>query len=133
MGDQMKSIILIFLLSLSFIISCDNSTNPEEEQNSWLLQREKQDDVTYYAIFFADNQNGWIIGNNGTIKNSKDGGNTWQPQQSNTSANLWDVSFVNKLNGWICGDKLILKTIDGGNSWTDISPSTQDDKIYVTI
>jgi len=130
----MKALKFIFIFTLLFIISCDKSTNPSEDTSGWTLQRVKQDDITYYSIFFSDKNNGWIIGYNGTIKNTTDAGNTWQTQQSGVLANLWDISFVSNLKGWICGaNNTILKTSDGGKSWIDVSPSNPENKIYVLI
>ncbi len=129
----MKIINLILVCCLSLLVSCDKSTNPEENA-TWILQRDKQDDITYYSIFFSDKNNGWIIGYSGTIEYTTNGGNTWETQQSGVSANLWDISFINNLQGWICGENnTILKTLDGGNTWNNISPSNPENKIYVTI
>jgi len=129
----MKTINLIFVLSLSFLLSCDKSIAPDGDY-SWILQRDKQDDITYHSIFFSDKNNGWICGHNGTLKNTIDGGDTWKSQQSSVSANLWDISFISNLQGWICGaNNTILKTTDGGKSWIDISPLSSENKIYVTI
>jgi photosystem II stability/assembly factor-like uncharacterized protein len=129
----MKTINLIFVCCLSFLVSCDKSTNPEENA-TWILQRDKQDDITYYSIIFSDKNIGWIIGYDGTIKVTADGGNTWEPQQSSVSANLWDISFINNSQGWICGaNNTILKTSSGGKTWINISPSSPENKIYVTI
>lgn len=130
----MKTINLIIVLCLSLLTSCDKSINPTESSPGWVLQRDKQDDITYYSIFFYDKNNGWIVGYNGTIKNTTDGGNTWESQQSGVSSNLWDISFIDNLQGWICGaNNIILKTLDGGKSWNDISPSSPQNKIYVSI
>jgi len=129
----MKIINIIFVCCLSLLVSCNKSTNLNEDA-TWILQRDKQDDITYYSIFFSDLNNGWIIGSNGTIKVTTDGGNTWQPQQSGVSANLWGMSFINNSQGWICGaNNTILKTSNGGHTWIDISPSGPENKIYVTI
>ena len=128
----MKTIVFFIFLLLYLLISCDQSTNPNESY-SWVLQKNKTDDITYYSIFFADKRNGWICGYNGTIKNSKDGGMTWQSQQSGVSGNLWDICFINSQKGWISGANTILETSDGGNSWIDISPSDKKNLIYVQI
>ncbi len=129
----MKTIILFFVFYLCLLISCDSSTGPSGN-NAWILQRDKQDSITYYSIFFSDRNNGWICGSGGTIKNSTDGGKTWLPQQSGVTANLWDISFINSLSGWICGeDNTILKTSDGGRTWSDISPSSEENRIFVSI
>ena len=130
----MKTLKSIFIVTLIFLVSCDKSINPLEDSNGWVVQREKQDDITYYSIHFSDKNNGWICGYKGTIKSSTDGGNTWQQQQSGVSENLWDISFVSSLKGWICGaNSTILKTTDGGKSWKNVSPLNSQSKVYVSI
>lgn len=42
----------------------------------------------------------------------------WYIQESNTTANLNGVWFVDSLNGWVCGDNgIILNTTNGGENW----------------
>ncbi len=75
-------------------------------------------------VFFADNQTGWAIGDNGTIVNTTDGGQTWLPQTSGTTERLRAVFFINANTGWAVGgslSKVILKTINGGSSWQSIT------------
>lgn len=130
----MKTLKGIFIFSLLFIISCDKSTNPIDPSSTWILQRGKQDNITYYSIHFSDQNIGWICGYDGTIKNTTDGGNTWLSQQSGVSENFWDISFANNLEGWICGaNNTILKTTDGGKTQNNILPSDSLNKTYVSI
>ncbi len=130
----MRTFGFISIIVLSFFISCEKPTNPTTDSSHWFLQREKQDDITYYSIYFSNATNGWIVGYSGTIKHSSDGGITWNSQQSGVSSNLWDVCFVNNQNGWICGaGNTVLRTSDGGNSWQNISPADTSGPIYVSI
>lgn len=41
----------------------------------------------------------------------------WSEQNSGVTVDLWDVCFVDSLNGWAIGDSLIIKTTNGGVSW----------------
>jgi len=126
--------IIIFFFILSIAISCDNSTNPLESSTGWYMQREQQDDITYYSIFFSDENNGWIVGYSGTIRYSSDGGETWKSQQSGVSSNLWDVFFIDNQKGWACGaDHTILRTLDGGDTWNNVSPHDTTDKIFLSL
>ncbi|RYU93589.1 YCF48-related protein [Emticicia agri] len=69
-------------------------------------------------IFFINAYEGWIVGDNGYITHTTDGGQTWQPQQSNTNLKLNRIVFTNAKEGWIVGEKgLLLYTNDGGNFW----------------
>lgn len=47
----------------------------------------------------------------------------WFTQQSGTESNLKCVYFTNSQTGYICGDNVILKTINAGSNWskTDLS------------
>ncbi len=76
-------------------------------------------------LSFIDNDNGWVITNStsidnvnsGYIYNTNDGGQTWQKQFS-TSFSLFGIHFVDKLSGWVVGDKRSLyATNDGGKTW----------------
>jgi len=47
-----------------------------------------------------------------------DGGATWTSQSSETTSNLWGLSFVNATTGIAVGDgRTILSTDDGGDTW----------------
>lgn len=130
----MKIIKFIIPLILLSFVSCNQSTNPQDDTHEWVLQKETEGDNTYYSIFFANKNNGWICGYDGIIENTVDGGNSWQSQKSSVTANLCDINFVNSSTGWICGaENTILKTTDGGKSWSNISPPSAENKIYVTI
>lgn len=129
----MKAIHLLFVVCLMLLLFCDKPTDPEND-STWALLREKQDDISYYSIFFSDKNNGWIVGRNGTIKNTTDGGNEWKTQESGVSSNLWGISFINNAQGWIYGaNNTILKTINGGEEWVNISPSDSGNKINIEM
>ena len=70
------------------------------------------------GLDFIDENNGWIVGDIGTILRTTDGGNTWTQQTSGTNSALTGVSFVDANNGWICGTFAILSTTDGGAHWS---------------
>ncbi len=68
------------------------------------------------------NQNiGYVVGEEGTILRTIDGGNSWNDQLSGIYNNLNSVMFIDSLNGWIVGEfGTILKTTDSGNHWQEI-------------
>ena len=41
----------------------------------------------------------------------------WYPQTSGTTSWLWDVCFVDSINGWIASDDGIIHTTNGGINW----------------
>jgi photosystem II stability/assembly factor-like uncharacterized protein len=65
------------------------------------------------------------VGANGYIIKTNDGGSNWYPVSSNTSNDLYKISFVNKTTGYAIGCKgTILETTDEGQSWSNIGIST---------
>ena len=80
----------------------------------------------FNAVYFIDNQNGWMVGSLGNILYSTDGGLHWTKINPVSSGycSLEDVFFIDGQNGWTAGasfymfNSKILHTTDGGNSWT---------------
>lgn len=75
-------------------------------------------------VAFADGLNGWAVGDGGAILATVDGGNTWNPQPSGTTAGLWTVEAVSSLSAWAAGTGgTVLVTHDGGATWTPVAPA----------
>jgi photosystem II stability/assembly factor-like uncharacterized protein len=85
-------------------------------------------DPIFYDIEFADEQNGWIVGEFGTIRHTSDAGQTWVEQQRSLLGEgivdildlptLFGVHFVNNQEGIAAGlEGKIAHTHDGGNTW----------------
>ena len=71
------------------------------------------------GIYFVDNQNGWIAGDNGAIKHTTDGSN-WVAQTNPNPQNrsLYSVFFLNSNEGWaVGGNGAVLYTTNGGTTW----------------
>ncbi len=90
-------------------------------------------------IFFIDANTGWIVGFNGTILKSTNGGGSWLPLTSGTTADLLAVDFLNENYGFAVSNTNVLKSINGGTSWTIDTTASGDDVsvvdenyIYVT-
>jgi len=70
------------------------------------------------ASLFIDNQNGWAVGEAGSVIHTTDGGKTWKVQESGTRKWLYGVAFADEETGWVVGeDGVILRTTDGGENW----------------
>lgn len=77
------------------------------------------------SVFFTDTNNGWVVGWNGVILHTTNGGNKWTPQISGTSKNLHSVHFPDDSNGWAVGeDGTILHTTNEGIEWSFQSSGT---------
>lgn len=74
---------------------------------------------SFYDVFCISTSNIIVVGSEGTILKSTNGGNTWVKKTSGTTNTLWKVQFPTTEIGYIfCSDGKILKTIDGGETWT---------------
>jgi photosystem II stability/assembly factor-like uncharacterized protein len=74
------------------------------------------------AVRFTNDQTGWAVGENGNIHVSINGGRTWYPQSSGTTANLTDLEPIDE-NIVIATGKnfsppgVVLLTTNGGGFW----------------
>ena len=94
---------------------------------TWEVQKYPFDSVDFCKITFVNEKVGYIVGYDGLILATKDGGNNWV-QQNSGRENFYllrDISFVDENIGWIVGliddattrGGAILNTTDGGNTW----------------
>lgn len=81
--------------------------------------------ATWYAVDFADVNNGWAVGTNGAISRTGDAGGTWEQQAS--GINAWRaVRFVTSTSGWVAGDAGAIRHTANGIDWVvQNSTSTQ--------
>jgi photosystem II stability/assembly factor-like uncharacterized protein len=97
---------------------------------AWTQPGSQTIDFLPSALAFADEMHGWIVGMDGSILATRDGGVTWTSQTSGTTGSLEDVDFVDPVHGWAAGDLtadaesalsdagVMLATQDGGTTWT---------------
>lgn len=77
-----------------------------------------------YGVYFLNETFGWVVGYNGTIYKTLDGGETWGPQTSGTTSTLLNVFFYDEQLGWAVGEgNTLLKTNNGGLLWEKIDMS----------
>lgn len=70
-----------------------------------------------YGVHFISPQQGWVVGQEGTIAWTQDGGQHWEFQPTETREALYDVGVVGN-EGWIMGDRgTVLISTDGGKQW----------------
>ncbi len=77
------------------------------------------------SVYFTDSLYGWAVGDSGSIIHTMDGGENWVSQDSETYNHIVHVFFLNRQLGWASSwnyegfyGTLLLKTTDGGNSWS---------------
>lgn len=74
---------------------------------------------------YLNNQDGIFFTSNNKIFHSSDAGVNWASIEMGTNYNLYNITFVDSLIGFVAGSKggngIILRTSDGGNTWNTIS------------
>lgn len=78
-------------------------------------------------VTFLNSEDGWAVGDAGTVLRSTDGGETWTQAAVDSTAMLTGVAFADRERGLIVGWKLspythrasaeVLSTADGGETW----------------
>ncbi len=70
-----------------------------------------------FSIVFVDHRHGWVVGGNGTILSTGDGGETWSRHSVGTDT-LVRVNFSDPHHGWVVATAGTLYTTqNGGRSW----------------
>lgn len=81
----------------------------------------------FYSVKFTAKDTGYVVGGNGTILKTDDGGITWNPQNAGTTAYLFSIFFMDNNNGIIVGDSgIVLKTTNAGINWVRHAAGTNE-------
>ncbi len=121
------SLSLIFIASQTFA------------EGSWTKQRSGT--LSWLrAVYFLDQQKGWIVGTNGIVLATTDGGESWKPLLRPTEDNVRDLYFSDERNGWIVCERslyllktkdeqrsYLMSTIDGGRAWRRVNMTGDPD------
>lgn len=123
----MKKIITI--LCFAFLANLVNA------QAKWTYV-EVNDSVNngFKGVYFTSETNGVIVGQNGMIKRSTDGGKTWTVINSGQTSDLNNVYFIDANTGWAVGTQgIVIKTTNGGLTWSNSSGSITSDIILKDV
>ncbi|HTH51600.1 MAG TPA: YCF48-related protein [Pyrinomonadaceae bacterium] len=82
-------------------------------------------------VFFLTAERGWIVGGNGVIFSTLDGGKTWAARDRFTTDDILQIYFTDADTGWMLCQRNVFsrgkepvsylrKTVDGGHSWEKI-------------
>ncbi|NQV18159.1 MAG: right-handed parallel beta-helix repeat-containing protein [Armatimonadetes bacterium] len=77
---------------------CISSTS---NLNEWTTQHYS---TPFYGIDFSTESDGYVVGDNGTIMHTADGGTIWEAEDSGVFSQLNSVLFVNENLGFIAGN-----------------------------
>ena len=61
------------------------------------------EDAALHSVQFWDKNEGWAVGDEGTVWHSIDGGQTWERQPTGVSCSLRSLQFLNPYLGWAVG------------------------------
>ncbi len=109
------------------LLKTSNGTNWTFQTNSGVSSF-----LPFNDIRFTDLNNGWIVGGNGVIRHTADGGaTTWTSQSSGTQYELLGVDFINANVGYACGRQgIIIATSNGGANWAAQSSTSTTASIW---
>lgn len=82
----------------------------------WIKQ-ESNTNAFLTSACFVNPDIGFVVGYNGTILKTFNGGNDWQIKPSGTTNHLISVHFVDSLNGFAISGQELIRTTNGGESW----------------
>lgn len=109
----------------------------EDAGKSWTLLNVKGD--FFKSMSCLDVNHIWMVGYNGSIMHTSDGGNNWKKLRDGNNPLLKKyrfraVLFKDLNNGYAVGDKgLIVKTTDGGEHWSEFERLTDNDLRCLTF
>lgn len=107
----------------------ESNANFAESLPSYRNFPEQKADARLNDVCFIDASTGWAVGDRGTILRTKNGGAEWTLLDSTTDVNLFAVSFFDENYGLAVGGRVlpsthvgqgvVLRTVDGGDSWVE--------------
>ena len=123
----------VLILALFLFAGCDEDGEGPTDSISlaWDHHYPVLEGNKLHAVAFADGNEGWIVGMEGVVLHTSDGGNNWSSQKSGTRENLWDITFFDTDTGWAVGENgRLMRTINGGAVWKQTQFDTITGDIY---
>jgi photosystem II stability/assembly factor-like uncharacterized protein len=82
------------------------------------------------SVFFVDATNGYAVGDANTVYKTSDGGENWSLRPVTGDVPPSDFSYIRCANANLCliatkGGERVVRTNDGGTTFTAVTPSTQ--------
>lgn len=135
-----RSALFLVLLALGFFTAQAQDTTSTEQwsaQNSGVLTR-------LLGVFFTDRKQGWMVGSNGMLLTTGDGGKQWERKPAINREVLRDIQFLDPQRGFVVGEYTIfnrpssdipksrafmLASSDSGKTWSDVELVDEELKI----
>ena len=110
-------------LSIILIVPSIISVISPNGGDNWV----QKSSVSSTSIYFSDINNGWAVGEGGSIVKSTDGGETWITKEIGTTNDLNCVKFYNSNLGMCVGNAgTVLLSTDGGETWVSQNVGTAE-------
>lgn len=101
--------------SANILYTTDGGMSWDQSSNTGLIGGAKD-------LWFLDEDTGFGIGDDGRIRRTTNGGISYGPVSSGTTADLRRIYFYDQSLGFILGQGgVLLTTTNGGNSWSSLS------------
>lgn len=90
-------------------------------QGEWQMVSPNPTINDLFDVFFINDQIGWMVGSDGTVVKTSNGGDIWECQYEDKSKYFKSAFFINENEGWVIGWHDVLHTTTGGDSWEEQS------------
>lgn len=114
-----------FIVGSGFLVAHTADTG-----DNWNILTQDLDatDADLRDIYFLNKNLGWVVGDDGTILRTENGGEEWIQLNSGVHERLNSVFFIDDKTGWVVGrNGLLLSTHNGGESWGIVDLSSTDE------
>lgn len=91
--------------------------------SGWCWQSPRPVGINAADGYFVSAQVGWLVGENGQMLRTEDGGTSWKLQDPGVGWSLMQMRFLDASNGVVFGSGGLLRTADGGKTWTALPGS----------
>jgi len=92
---------------------------PIKSQQGWVTTKVVTPGLDLTAVYFLDDKQGWVGGDNGFLSRTDDGGRSWVRQVVDTTDGINDIYFRDKDAGFLIAGNAIFATRDNGVRWSE--------------
>ena len=111
---------IFFKSNYGWIVGSNGIILSSSDRGETWQQQNSQTANHLNSVNFINENFGWVVGDSGTYLKTTDGGSTWKKQIIGFNNDFYRVQFVDTTIGFISGKNIVIKTTNGGNSWTPI-------------